>query len=171
MQALFSSCYVNACYNLRTHQSLSAIILRQEMISKGVERAILEAVANVVDKLDNKALVVNRQQRPRQALLGPEQVADIGRSVVLAGVAIALRHNRCKHFAIFRPTHIHPPMRCVGCAIARYASWAYTIEGINTLLDRRKDVIWIRYAKQMPRAVLGQDLVYPLDSLSHRLFL
>lgn len=61
MQTLFPSCYVNACYNLRSsHQSLSAIILRQEMISKGVERAILEAVADVVDKLDDKALVVDR---------------------------------------------------------------------------------------------------------------
>ena len=113
------------------------------MISKGVECAILEAVANVVDELDDKALVVNRQQRPRQALLGPEQVTDVGRSVVLAGVAVALRHNRRKQLAIFRPTHIHPPMWCVGCAIACYASWAYAIEGINTLLDRRKDVIWL----------------------------
>lgn len=62
MQTLFPSCYVNAYYNLRSsHQSLSAIILRQEMISKGVERAILEAMADVVDKLDDKALVVDRQ--------------------------------------------------------------------------------------------------------------
>ena len=58
MQTLFLSCHVNAYY--RARQSLPTIILRQKMIPKGVECAILEAVANVVDKLDNKALVVNR---------------------------------------------------------------------------------------------------------------
>ena len=128
-------------------------------------------MADVVDKLDDKALVVDRQQCPCQALLGAKQVTDVGRSVVLAGVAVTLRHNRCKQLAVFRPTHIHPPMRCVSRTIACYTSWAYAIEGINTLLNRRKDVIWLRDTKQMPWAALGQDLVYPLDSLSHRLFL
>ena len=98
-------------------------------------------------------------------------MTDVGRSIVLAGVAVTLRHNRRKQLAIFRPTHIHPPMRCVSRTIACYAGWAYAIEGINTLLDRRKDIIWLRDTKQMPRATLGQDLVHPLDSLSHCLFL
>ena len=94
-------------------------------------------------------------------------MAEISRSVILASIAIAVFHNRCKQFAIFLAANIDPPKRRVGGAVSGHARRANTVKGVNSLLNRRKDVVWLGDTKQMPRLVLGQDLIDPLNCLRH----
>lgn len=39
------------------------VIFRKEIISEGIEGAVLQVGADVIDQLDDKALVMNGQQR------------------------------------------------------------------------------------------------------------
>ena len=84
-----------------------------------------------------------------------------------AGIAIAIFHNWFKQFAVFLAANIDPPKWRIGRTVSGNACRADAVKGINYLLNRRKDIVWLRDAEQMPWFVLGQDLIDPLNCLRH----
>ena len=99
------------------------VILFQKRIPKRVKCLVLDTLADVVDQLDNKSLIMDGQQRASERFFGVEEVADVRGGVVLAGVAVTLGHDRLEFFAIFQSAHVDATVRRVGSAISRHTGW------------------------------------------------
>ena len=84
-----------------------------------------------------------------------------------ARITVTTIHNRLKQFAVFLAANIDSTKWRIGGAVSGHARWTDAVKGINSLLNRRKDVVWLGDAEQMPRLVLGQDLIDPLNRLHH----
>src|SRR6478609_4658038 len=82
------------------------------------EAAVLDGEPGVVDHFHHEALVVDRDQRGGEHLLGLEQVVDVSPGVVLAGVAVAALLERPEVALVLGAGEVEAAVRVVERGIA-----------------------------------------------------
>src|SRR5688572_10123810 len=120
-----------------------SVIAAQKVDLEVEEPAGFDTGADVVNQTDDEPLVMDRAQRRGQHLPGLEQVMQVRLGVSRAGVAIAVFLNRGEVTTGGRSVDIESSADGVDSGIACDARGRDAVEDIDTILDRREDVVWL----------------------------
>src|SRR5690625_1040759 len=138
-----------------------AVVGGGALLPQGIEVTSRDRGADLVDQAHHEALVVDGAQRRGQHLLGPEQVMDVGRGVVRAGVAVAGLVDRGELAAVPGPGEVHASGAGVDGAVAGNAGGGDAVEGVGPGGDRNEQVVDLADAQQVAGPLLGQLIGHP----------
>ena len=100
--------------------------------------AVFERLANLVNGVDDKMLVMNRRENFSGYLVSFEEMMEVSASVILTTFTAAIIHERCKIFAIFGIFDIDATILGIQRAVSGHASRADTVKSITAKFNTNK---------------------------------
>ena len=140
------------------------VILVHEVGHVLVESVVQNAFAYSIANADDETFVMNTGESFAGDFVDFIKMVEVGGSVVLAAVTVAVWIERREICAIFGVLDINATMWRVKRAVTGLAGWGDAVESVAAVHSANKQIAWFAtHAKQMTWLIVRKDFVRELD--------